>query len=51
MSSTTYRPVPAPFAALGVALIPETREWWRGGILDAISRRRRHRSTAQPSHN
>jgi len=45
----TYRPVSAPFAELGVALVPTPREWWRGGLLDAISRRPR-RSTAQPSH-
>ncbi|MCK6079996.1 hypothetical protein KZX37_05090 [Microbacterium sp. EYE_5] len=50
MNPTTARPVPAPFTALGVALIPEQRNWWRGGIIDALSRRR-HRSTATPATN
>lgn len=43
----THRPVNAPFASLGVALIPERREWWRGGLVDSLVRRRR-RITAQP---
>ncbi|MDJ1114578.1 hypothetical protein [Microbacterium dauci] len=46
-----YRPVDAPFRQLGVALIPQHREWWRGGILDALALRKRHRSTHRtPQH-
>lgn len=48
---TTHRPVSAPFTAIGVALIPAPREWWRGGLSDVIARRRRHRSTAVPLSN
>lgn len=50
MNHTTAHPVPAPFTALGVALVPGERDWWRGGIFDALSRRR-HRSTATPAPN
>jgi len=44
MMTTIYQPVNAPFAQLGVALVPEQRDWWRGGLFDALLRRRR-RST------
>lgn len=46
--AATPQPISAPFAQLGVALVPTPREWWRGGLIDSLSRRPR-RSTAQPA--
>ncbi|MFJ6678448.1 hypothetical protein ACIQLK_04880 [Microbacterium sp. NPDC091382] len=47
MTPTPAHPIPAPFAALGVALIPEQRTGLRARILDALSRQRPHRTTAR----
>ncbi|MFI8634040.1 hypothetical protein ACIGEP_15760 [Microbacterium sp. NPDC077663] len=51
MTPTPAHPIPAPFTALGVTLIPEQRTGWRAIILDSLSRQRPHRSTARPAHH
>ncbi|CAL4858855.1 hypothetical protein MMM2322_00495 [Microbacterium sp. MM2322] len=51
MTPTPSHPIPAPFAGIGVALIPEQRPGWWAPLISALSRQRPRRTTARPLHN
>ncbi|MEI2270199.1 hypothetical protein OHB93_12835 [Microbacterium sp. No. 7] len=51
MTPSPAHPIPAPFASIGVALIPEQRTGWWVPLITSLSRPRAHRTTAQPAHH
>jgi len=51
MTPSPAHPIPAPFGALGVALIPEQPSGWRAVLAGILFTSRPRRSTARSAHN